>query len=243
MEIYVSSNGKESGPFAKGLLEAYLREGIYSPTDLGWCEGMVEWVPLGNIFPNLPKKKKDSRKKTTPFRMAVAVVIAVGISATICAILLRDQIFAWSSNTFRSSVDLDGQVFIVTKGGESIKLGLAQIAIFNRTEIHDAIPSLRGGLQAMRQSGSSWNVDFRSVDDWLPKAVSFTQTDADGRYKISGKKGDILIATCQRQVFDDTEKYVWVIPLTQTSHIDLSNANLWSNDANDVIGILDRFSR
>lgn len=52
MEIYVSKDGAQAGPFAMEEVERMVAAGQYSFTDAGWHQGLKEWVPLSNILPS-----------------------------------------------------------------------------------------------------------------------------------------------------------------------------------------------
>lgn len=48
--IYVQKEGQKLGPFTTEELEGKVGEGIFSPDDLFWTEGMEEWHPLGEVL-------------------------------------------------------------------------------------------------------------------------------------------------------------------------------------------------
>lgn len=52
MKITIHGPGGRSGPFPEGQVKQLLSEGRVSPADLGWTDGMSEWVPLSQ-FPGL----------------------------------------------------------------------------------------------------------------------------------------------------------------------------------------------
>jgi len=49
MQIYISKNGEQSGPFTDEQLEERLNAGKISYDDMSWKEGMAEWQPLRQI--------------------------------------------------------------------------------------------------------------------------------------------------------------------------------------------------
>jgi len=55
MQIIVSVNGEQQGPFSVDQIKGYLAMGHFQPTDLAWREGMTDWLPLGE-FPEFPQK-------------------------------------------------------------------------------------------------------------------------------------------------------------------------------------------
>ena len=60
MEIYVSKDGAQEGPFSVEQIVSLIQSGKYLPTDLGWHEGIKDWVQLSSLMP------KEIPKKTTP---------------------------------------------------------------------------------------------------------------------------------------------------------------------------------
>lgn len=51
MEIYVSKDGAQAGPFPMEEIQKMLAAGQYSSTDHGWHDGLPDWVPLLSILP------------------------------------------------------------------------------------------------------------------------------------------------------------------------------------------------
>lgn len=49
MQIYISRDGEQNGPYSIEDVNAYLKDGTLLPTDLACQEGMDEWVPLDEI--------------------------------------------------------------------------------------------------------------------------------------------------------------------------------------------------
>jgi uncharacterized RDD family membrane protein YckC len=50
MEIHVSSDGQQHGPFPLEQVWQLVNEGQFTTDDLGWCEGMTDWAPLEQII-------------------------------------------------------------------------------------------------------------------------------------------------------------------------------------------------
>jgi hypothetical protein len=46
MQLHISRNGKQYGPYELNRVNAGLSDGSLLPTDLAWSEGMTGWVPL-----------------------------------------------------------------------------------------------------------------------------------------------------------------------------------------------------
>jgi hypothetical protein len=72
MPTYVMKDNKKLGPFEDQELLGRLREGMFARTDLGWREGMADWKPLGELYPehehklHLKELPKDAAHKENP---------------------------------------------------------------------------------------------------------------------------------------------------------------------------------
>tara|TARA_B110000196_G_C21050856_1_gene617290 strand:+ start:15 stop:683 length:669 start_codon:yes stop_codon:yes gene_type:complete len=49
MQIYISRDGEQNGPYGIEDVNAYLEDGTLLPTDLACQDGMTEWVPISQI--------------------------------------------------------------------------------------------------------------------------------------------------------------------------------------------------
>ena len=49
MQIYISRDGEQNGPYSIEDVNAYLKDGTLLPTDLACQEGMDEWVQISQI--------------------------------------------------------------------------------------------------------------------------------------------------------------------------------------------------
>ena len=49
MQIYISRDGEQNGPYGIEDVNAYLEDGTLLPTDLACQDGMTEWVPVSQI--------------------------------------------------------------------------------------------------------------------------------------------------------------------------------------------------
>ena len=50
MEIFVSRDGQEFGPYTLDDVNAYLASGQLNASDLAWFEGEADWKPLRELF-------------------------------------------------------------------------------------------------------------------------------------------------------------------------------------------------
>lgn len=69
MEFYFRKNGQTVGPFSVFRVRDMLEKGELSPADIGWHEGMDEWLPLESI----PSLTSLLPKKETPENEAIEV--------------------------------------------------------------------------------------------------------------------------------------------------------------------------
>src|SRR5438874_6038992 len=72
----------------------------------------------------------------------------------------------------------------------------------------------------------------------LPQPVATAKTDADGRFELTiPDKGEyVLVASAERTVFNDVERYFWVVRLnSEESKVTLSNDNLTSSGSPESV--------
>jgi len=54
MATYIRKDHQRLGPFDDSEVLASLRNGKYFADDLGWREGMADWKPLRDLYPEEP---------------------------------------------------------------------------------------------------------------------------------------------------------------------------------------------
>src|SRR5215831_6172652 len=75
MEVFVSMDGKQMGPFSLENLHEMKRLGNFGAETLVWCEGQQDWRPLNEflgLYPvrsSQPAAKSRSRKERQPSRL------------------------------------------------------------------------------------------------------------------------------------------------------------------------------
>jgi len=52
MQVWIGRNGERFGPYTDDEIRQWLRDGTCRPDELGWYDGMVDWRPLGELFPD-----------------------------------------------------------------------------------------------------------------------------------------------------------------------------------------------
>jgi len=50
MQIHISKNGKQSGPYSESQVRDMLDSGMLSRSDLAWHEGITDWMPLQSVL-------------------------------------------------------------------------------------------------------------------------------------------------------------------------------------------------
>lgn len=123
MEIYITKNGQQYGPYSETDVRSGIASGQFSSHDLGWYSGMTNWIPLSQIlslqsFPTPPVPIHSSGLATTSFIMAIAGMSFWLIILTISEGFSFDRIFDIGSLRFMvvlsllfASVSLTGLVF------------------------------------------------------------------------------------------------------------------------------------
>ena len=49
MQVHIDRDGKRFGPYSVEQVNAHLADGSILPTDLGWTDGMADWVPVTQV--------------------------------------------------------------------------------------------------------------------------------------------------------------------------------------------------
>ena len=72
MQLYISRDGEQNGPYSLKDVNACLKDSTLQPTDLACQEGMDEWVPLNEIpgviltgDESVPTQNTESHKETS----------------------------------------------------------------------------------------------------------------------------------------------------------------------------------
>jgi uncharacterized RDD family membrane protein YckC len=53
MQVWIGRNGERFGPYTDDEVRQWLLDGTCRPEELGWYEGMTDWRPLGELFPDV----------------------------------------------------------------------------------------------------------------------------------------------------------------------------------------------
>jgi hypothetical protein len=133
---------------------------------------------------------------------------------------------------------IEGQVFVVTKGRDNIRLGGETVGIFTDSDVHKSSLWLEWSNQlaeAQSKVDKAWTSRSGTTEDpatltferdtlfdrlnWPNGASAFNYssiekavTDADGRFKVTVSKRTKpvwIVVSAKRQVMDEEEKYMW----------------------------------
>lgn len=148
---------------------------------------------------------------------------------------------------------VEGQIFIVTKGGQNIKLGLVKVGIYQRADVEAyiaqrkrvVIPQDRELTRQSERLSDAHRYDesnvaikkslllFYTFFDGLhqDKALVTAKSDADGKFSINvpSRSDILLVARSSRLIGNETEYYTWLLPPEEwESPLFLSNDNTFS---------------
>lgn len=159
MKIFIAEGDNARGPYTVDEIRKLLRAGAVEQATLGCREGESEWYPLATILREQPPTSapvinshvpQSNEARKSSFRITIiAAIVTIAISAGFA--------FAWMRDG-----ELSGEVFIVTGGGESIKLGLVPVSIYPLDEI-------QGHLQ---HRTLEYDRDIAAINKVLPNAKS-----------------------------------------------------------------------
>ena len=103
--------------------------------------------------------------------------------------------------------EISGQIFIVTKGSQNVKLGLVAVHVLTDAQIKDA------SERCFNRENTFTTRGFEAISDrffdCLPPAI--TKSDADGQFTVRAKGKVWLLARSSRKVGSDDESYVWAV--------------------------------
>jgi hypothetical protein len=143
---------------------------------------------------------------------------------------------------------LAGQVFVATRGGQNIKMGLVEVRVLPREQVDLAVKKLQTERSEIEQMTAIYpqDADFGAklkartqfletafpYFAALPQPIIATKTDADGNFllEIPRDRQCVLAAMAERYVGDATESYFWLLHIDPStpSRLLLSNDNVIS---------------
>ena len=117
MQIYISRDGEQNGPYSIEDVNAYLKDGTLLPTDLACQEGMDEWVQISQI-PDVtihgdPVATQMASSQPVPNGKKKKILIGVGASTGLLALVAVIWFFfigeTGEEDSFLGSYDFQGQ--------------------------------------------------------------------------------------------------------------------------------------
>jgi hypothetical protein len=113
--------------------------------------------------------------------------------------------------------EITGEIFVATKGGQSFKLGAVSVLLLKKSTAN-----------GMREGKTQAKTSLSSLPD--PQTVATTTTNSDGKFTFKVPYGEYaVLARAQRNVFDDTEHYVWLVDVSANQPnvpVSLDNNNI-----------------
>ena len=115
--------------------------------------------------------------------------------------------------------EISGQIFIVTEGGNSVKLGLVGVHVLTEEELK----TLAGNLFAPQSESSNLALPRRLFAILPPPVV---KTDADGQFTLRAKRHSWLFASAVRKEGRNDKTYLWAFSVEELpAKVLLSNDN------------------
>ena len=97
MQVHIDRGGERFGPYSVGQINAHLADGSILPSDLGWTEGMADWVP-GTQVPSVTTA--DAAAPPPPPAAPGASPTTVGSTCPTCQVPVpADQVVCMGCGT------------------------------------------------------------------------------------------------------------------------------------------------
>ena len=154
----------------------------------------------------------------------------------------------------KSETELSGEVFVVTKGAGTYKLGLVEVTAIPEKEIKEYLAVREKQQTILKSKADQWSADYTALasetnrtgflaakielDQFnskevifygLPKTSISTKTNADGKFSLKLPSGKYLITARATREATEKEEYfwcVWINAESKTQSIMLSNDNM-----------------
>jgi hypothetical protein len=139
-----------------------------------------------------------------------------------------------------------GSIFIVTRGGDNVKLGLVEMSAIPTKDAVEHLKKIDAEFMASKgawrttqgiDEGPANSQDLaKHIFESLPPAAGKALTDADGRFAMTlpKDKGYFLAAKASREIGSRKEEYYWLVYAKATDppkDIILSNQNMLNDNA------------
>jgi hypothetical protein len=119
MEIYLQKNASKIGPYSEIQVRDMLGSGLITEKEMGWCEGLTDWIPVGLIVvgasPSVlqnPSYSNVNRLDRKRFRVMVGLSIMIFV-ACMLALLMEPEPSQTQSGNNSSSDAVVGVALLV----------------------------------------------------------------------------------------------------------------------------------
>ena len=78
MQVYISRDGQQMGPYTLEQVQGYLNQGVLLPDDLAHHEGLKDWIPLSQLMAQMETPSATvvtGEKKKLPIGVVVGVIV------------------------------------------------------------------------------------------------------------------------------------------------------------------------
>ena len=132
MNVYVSKDGKQYGPYTVKQLREYVRQGDFATDDLAchWVTiaeipGFAAPTPIASSLPPLPTEQKaDEDQVLSEFRVTLDELLHRWPLADIKEMMLQEYVGIGNPDTFCQWIETKTKWLGSIRGGSSVKFGI-----------------------------------------------------------------------------------------------------------------------
>ena len=120
---------------------------------------------------------------------------------------------------FRGTVNVSGQAYVTTKGGNAVKMAGVTVHAIDETALRNFIATLKSKVSTEEWTNTPTSDVVRVVTKSFPFLEHTTETDADGNYAFHDlpPRPYRVLASGNRQIGDTTEWYLWTTRLENSN--------------------------
>ncbi len=157
------------------------------------------------------------------------------ITIKFAVLILLLLIPACSSKKVAPESIVSGEIFITTKGRDTIRLSAATVALF-------PLLDMEKHLDAKRGEDANKSKDWEFYLGGLPDPPYRTTTDSNGKFSLTVKPGQYAVLVLDsRKVIMHDESYQWLVRIDAMKNV---NVTLDNNNLNGTLGsMLPMYSR
>jgi len=173
------------------FLDGYKADGQLYPTGSVYLKSIKKWIHCYAVSEDVAYQIKEQVKAER--------------AAQVQAILDATNEAATQYGKVTTKAKLGGQIFIVTQGGENIKLGDVHVGLYTAKQMALL-------LDLAKMYGTS------SLSEFLPTSLEDATSDPEGYYSMmvpagTDNQGYYLYAYASRLAGDTKEEYYWLVPV------------------------------